>query len=215
MSLFQKYQLMKLACKDRSFRRATLDFVAEKARFELHSAFPKILCVWLVEGCNLRCAMCGQWRRNAASGRRRRGEFLPLEKVKDLVDEAAVYNPEIYIWGGEPTLHPEFGKVLSVIKRKRLVCTVNTNGLLLQRLAKEILESRVDSLYVSLDGLAEVHDKIRGRKGTYARVMKGLAELHKNGAGKRPLIRVVTTLSKANLSHVEQLLCELVPFLTR
>ena len=120
MSLFQKYQSMKLVFKDRSLGRTALDFVAERVRFEIHSAFPKILAVSLVEGCNLRCTMCGQWRRRAVSGHRGRGEFLPLEKIKDLVDEAAVYNPEIYIWGGEPTLHPEFAKVLWGRPRGRL-----------------------------------------------------------------------------------------------
>ena len=189
--------------------QSTFNYIAEKVHFEAHTTFPRMLSLSLAEGCNLACSMCGQHRRAAILGSRPGNRFLPLQKVKDLADEVASHGTEIYVWGGEPTLHPDFGKIISYIKSKGIVCAVNTNGLLLQDFVEVILRSKIDSLYVSLDGPANIHDSIRGRKGTYARVMDGLAKLHKKGAGKRPLIVANITLSKGNLGHVEQLLWEL------
>lgn len=189
--------------------QSTFNYIAEKAHFVAHTTLPRMLSLSLVEGCNLACSMCGQWRRAVILGSRPGERFLPLQKVKDLADEVASHGTEIYVWGGEPTLHSDFGEIISYVKDKGIVCAVNTNGLLLRDFVEVILRSKIDSLYVSLDGPANIHDSIRGRKGTYAKVMDGLAKLHKNGAGKRPLVVAQITLSKSNLRHVEQLLWEL------
>jgi len=171
-------------------------------------AFPPLVQFFLHEGCNLRCAMCGQWRRSEAAGTGFGKAHLPLAKLTSLIDEAAPHRPEIYVWGGEPTLHPDFLPFVAHVKRRGLLCTVNTNGTLLGRLAGGILDAGVDSIDVSIDGPKEVHDAIRGARGTYRRVMAGLEELRRGGR-RRPLVKAVVTLSEANLDGVEALLDEL------
>ena len=104
---------------------------------------------------------------------------------------------------------PDFAEFISYVKKRGLICTVNTNGTLLKNLAGKIIDSGIDSLDVSLDGPAEVHDSIRGLPGTYGRVMEGLAELEKKRLGRKPVIKVVITLGKENLEHVEKLLKDL------
>ncbi len=63
---------------------------------------------------------------------------------------------------------------------------------------------------VSLDGPADIHDTIRGIKGTYMKVMEGLEELErKRKSARKPLVKAIITISEGNLSHIEPLLAEL------
>jgi radical SAM protein with 4Fe4S-binding SPASM domain len=153
--------------------------------------------------------MCGQWRLKSSEGSSFDKVYLPLGKLKGITDEAADYLPEVYVWGGEPTLHPDFAEFISYVKKRGLLCTVNTNGTLLKNLAGKIIDSGVDSLDISLDGPTEIHDSIRGVPGTYARIMEGLAELEKKRFGRKPIIKAVITLGKENLEYVEKLLTDL------
>jgi radical SAM protein with 4Fe4S-binding SPASM domain len=153
--------------------------------------------------------MCGQWRRRTIAGDAAGNEFLPFRKLQDIVDQAAGYSPEVYIWGGEPTLHPDFAEFIAYLKKKKFVCTVNTNGTLLKKYAGDIVASGIDSIDISLDGPPEIHDAIRGIKGTYAKIMEGLKELEEKKTDRRPLVKAVITLSEKNLFHIEKLLWDL------
>jgi hypothetical protein len=89
-------------------------------------------CVSLVEvtdSCNLRCPVC-----YAASGPER-VEHRPLALIEKMLD-AVVRNegsPDVVqISGGEPTLHPEFFKIIAMAKARPIRhLMVNTNGVLI------------------------------------------------------------------------------------
>lgn len=115
-------------------------------------------CLSLVEicdACNLRCPVC-----YAESGPERQ-EFRSLKQIESMLD-AVVRNethPDVVqISGGEPTLHPEFFKVLDLAKARPIRhLMINTNGV---RIAQE--ESFVEQLadympdlevYLQLDSL--------------------------------------------------------------
>ncbi len=170
--------------------------------------FPALIRFFLFYGCNLRCRMCGQWGETGISKKEEAREFLPLEILERLLDEAERYKPEVYIWGGEPTLHPRFIEFVGSVKRRGLVCTVNTNGTMLEKQWKALLETHVDSLDVSLMGTRDVHDCIAGVPGAFDRVVRGLEAMA--GKGKKgPLVKAIITLTSENLESIEDLLLEL------
>jgi tetraether lipid synthase len=92
-------------------------------------------CLTLVEicdYCNLKCPVC-----YAESGPQRQ-QFRSLEEIEKMLD-AVVRNERepdvVQISGGEPTLHPDFFKVLEMAKARPIRhLMVNTNGV---RIAKE------------------------------------------------------------------------------
>ena len=119
-------------------------------------SLPRRLVLELTNACNLRCRMCG---RNAA-------EFKPtffqmdwlyaLEPLLDSVEEVTLMG-----WG-EPTVHPDFSKMLELIHRHGTRIYFCTNGMRLGQLKDAVFDNQVDVFAVSLDGAtAATNDAIR------------------------------------------------------
>ena len=166
---------------------------------------PITVSINLTHLCNLRCQMCGQWRRKDIY----RKEALPLEKLKELIDEISVFKPRIYLWGGEPLMYPAFSGLLKYIEEKKQYAIVNTNGVLLERYADELVGRGVDGLDISIDGPPWIHDEIRGVPGTFDRVISGVRRLRESQERlrrKKPMVKVVCTISEMNQAWLEKTL---------
>ena len=201
----QTYNLLKLSLRHRRITLKKIGHLFDKWLGK-RPEFPTLLRFSLFYGCNLRCTMCGQWGSQGTAETKNIKDFLRMERLREIVDEAAPYGPEIYVWGGEPTLHPDFGEFITYLKKKKLICTINTNGVLLKRFCNVFIDSNVDSLDISLMGNREVHDRVVQMPGTFDLVMKGLEHLHEIGKGNRPLVKVIITLNGDNIDAVEPLL---------
>ena len=210
MNLNQNINLLKLAIKYRKITLTKISHWLNKKFFKTNS-FPKLVRFFLFYGCNLRCKMCGQWGQKGTSKSDQIKNFLNIKKLKQLIDECAKYNPEIYIWGGEPILHPDFAEFIKYLKTKKLICTINTNGVLLEKYSDDILKNKVDSIDVSLIGTKEIHDFIVQVPGTFGKVMSGLNLIYEKSKNYKykPLIKTIITLNKNNINNVENLLQEI------
>ena len=145
--------------------------------------------------CNLRCKMCGQWgetgifRSHSGSAgatdgaleRDRIRELIGLKRqlaLSDyvrLLDELAPSRPIISLFGGEPLLYPDIVPLVREVKARGLTCTVITNGGRLEPLARELVESGIDSIAISIDGPPDVHNRIRGQADSFERAAAGVA----------------------------------------
>jgi len=144
--------------------------------------FPKAVYLTITNTCNLRCGMCGQWspegymrgRKSTASYSGKEASFTDLKKI---IDETAAHRAQIGIRGGEPLMYPRIIDLVTYIKSKGINLSVETNGVLLGKHAEAFVGLRVDHLTISVDGPEEIHDRVRGVKGTYKRLKENLREL--------------------------------------
>ena len=161
--------------------------------------------------CNLRCIMCGQ---RGVSGTLK-GEkaiqesknIVPIERYKELTDEVCKKTKVFYIWGGEPFLYPNFMDLASYMAKKIPIFTVNTNGTLLKKHARRIVEDQWSGFFISLDGFQDINDKIRG-EGSYQKVIEGIQEINKEKKLQRsifPHVGIVTTVSNMNYLYLDKL----------
>jgi radical SAM protein with 4Fe4S-binding SPASM domain len=165
---------------------------------------PLLVSFNLTHLCNLRCAMCGQWRRQDTG----RTETLPLAALKRIADEVAPFRPKIYIWGGEPLLHPALIPFLEHLKARKLYTVINTNGVVLERFAPDLVRIGVDSLDISIDGPPEVHDRVRGVAGTFQRLQAGAEKVGEEARrrGKRPpLLKAVSVVTESTLDRLGEM----------
>ena len=152
----------------------------------------------LTNQCNLNCEMCWQIDRSHK-------QYASYEMIcKTLEDIKALGNPPIYLWGGEPFLHPELQKIIKKIREIGLFSIVNTNGTMILSCAEKIVECPPDMIIISIDGTEIIHDKIRGKKGTYKRVIEGIKKL--NSIKKaRPLIAINCVITEDNYRILPEL----------
>ncbi|MDR0550428.1 MAG: radical SAM protein [Spirochaetaceae bacterium] len=170
-----------------------------------------LLYIKLTPLCNLNCVMCGQRGdkgvlKNGAEYKESK-HILPFEQYKKLIDEAAAEKPVIYLWGGEPFLYPDLFPLIRYAVEKDLFVSVNTNGVMLERCAEQIVRDKWSAIFVSLDAFRDVNDRIRG-KGSYDRVIAGFNAINREKErqkSKLPVMGIVTTITNMNYDSLEAL----------
>ena len=124
-------------------------------------------CIGLVEittSCNLECPMC--YASSGPGGKHQ--SFEDCAKAIDRLVETEVSPEIVQLSGGEPTIHPEFTRILDhACSRPFQIVMINTNGLRIAKDPKfvEALAKRKDRLevYLQFDGLTDdVYRRLRG-----------------------------------------------------
>jgi len=129
------------------------------------------IVIELTNRCNLRCQHCFDKRHSADVD-------LKIEIVEKILMEAKAHGfDHLSFTGGEPTMHPGFAEVLTMVCEAGYKFGFVTNGWNFTKIYKEILpfHDRLSGITFSLDGAREgTHDGLRG-KGSYRRVMKAIS----------------------------------------
>jgi len=122
--------------------------------------YPLTLSVELTNHCNLRCPEC---RSGSGLLGREKGfmEMTTFDRV--LADCSSFLFSLILYFQGEPFLHSELFEMIKKAKQKRLYTMTSTNGHFLDPdTAKKVVESGLDRIIISMDGLDQpVYEKYR------------------------------------------------------
>lgn len=164
--------------------------------------FPRLINCFITERCNFNCPMC-----HVATSRFKNLTELSFSDLKDFFDSIATYSPSVSLAGGEPLMHPEIIKIIKYLDRKKIVKGLVTNGMLLDIMAQDLIDSGLDFLAVSLDGPDEATQYQRGLiKGSFSQIIKGIKKVIKlRGNNSFPNIRVATVISKANIDNFDKI----------
>ncbi len=121
----------------------------------------------ITDRCNLRCSHCYIDQQTEESSHE-----LGLGEINNILREfEALQGLRVMITGGEPLLHTDFEAINQMLPEFMVRKALFTNGLLLNR--RILTGLHVDEIQVSIDGLQEAHDALRGA-GTYARSMENI-----------------------------------------
>src|SRR5688572_29737083 len=137
---------------------------------------PRRLTVELTNICNLHCSYC---LRDEDALYHSPANFLSVELFARVVREArdSMHIEQVMFTGGEPTLHPHLGRLLSTVRALDLKCSFVTNGWHFERVWPILTEHRQALTHVSfsLDGATrEAHDRWRG-DGSFVRVVRAIS----------------------------------------
>ena len=158
--------------------------------------------------CNLRCEMCAQWGLtgyNLDLPPEELKKMVPLDAYLRLVDDLASRRPAYYIWGGEPFLYPDLMPLVSHMKKRRAVVSIVTNATNTRQHAEKLVRLGVDNIMFSLDGPADLHDKIRRVPGTFQKLSETLSEINhwkKVLKTPKPYVLFIMTLTPTNQDHL-------------
>lgn len=171
--------------------------------------FPCDITLFLTDRCNFACKMCayGEARADRQSGLR---TDMPLALVDKAASEASRYGAFVELFGGEPLLHPEIAEAVRIASRHNVIATLSTNGLLLPRMARLLVQNRVPIVRISLDGWDEPSRQARGNVAhSFQIILDGIRELSslKNGS-PFPSVRIVTVITKVNFDTLHRIQSE-------
>lgn len=173
-----------------------------------YSLYPELITILITLRCNFKCQGCSSASPSYTKKYYRdKLSELTTKEIKQTIDQVAFFKPFIYFNGGEPTLRRDQIELIKYVKKKKLVCALTTNGSLLsQPYVRQLLDSQLDFLSVSIDGPKEFHDQARGFPGAYDRATKGIKELvklKKQRGVNHPHIRIASIIYPDKVNHAK------------
>ncbi len=121
--------------------------------------------------CQMRCEMCDIWQNPTVKKDEIKAselELLPKLKV-------------INITGGEPFVRSDLSEFAELAIQKADLTVVSTSGWHVERILDFCKKFPTVGIRVSIEGLSQNNDKLRGRQGGFDRALKLLTQLKENG----------------------------------
>lgn len=146
-------------------------------RNEVETCVPTAAVWEITLACNLHCKLCG-----SRAGKARRDE-LSTEEARDLVDQlAAIGVRDVGLIGGEVHLRKDWIEIVAAIVQAGMKCSIQTGGRHFSAaIAARAAAAGLSGVGISIDGLRENHDFIRGVAGSFDQAVAALAHLKNVG----------------------------------
>src|SRR5215470_10045348 len=153
----------------------------------------------LTENCQAKCISCDYWKT-------RWQDVLNTEQAVDLVNQIAGAGiHSLRLTGGEPLLRKDMFEVLRKANSTSFKSIImQTNGLLLKKLHKEINNSPISKVAVSLDGLEKTNDLIRGINGYFGLALEGIRLLRGKKVALSVTLNRISAMELSRLRKVAQ-----------
>ena len=132
-------------------------------------------------------------------------QFKQLTSYLTKITSIAFY-PKFNISGGDPLLHSNFFDILTEIKKINAPVEILGNpDHITPEIAKKLKSIGVVQYQLSLDGMEQTHDRIRG-KGSFNKTVNGVKVLNESGIASH----IMSTVCKENMLE----LCDQIKFMT-
>lgn len=135
---------------------------------------PRLLTHTVTFGCNARCVMCDSWQLSTSGD-------LSLEEIERIYRQLPALDA-VRLTGGEPFVRPDLLEIYHLAMRhlKPLFIHISSNGFLTERIVKFCRERDRTvplELAISIDGVDDYHNEIRGSGLAFRSAWKTLTTL--------------------------------------
>ena len=164
----------------------------------------------ITDDCDQRCKHCYIFSEDT----QKRLEAMEWEQMQEVVanclDMCEMNDrlPYFYITGGDPILHPDFWRLLELLRQQEIPFTLMGNPFHLDiDVCKRLKSCGCQKYQLSLDGMRETHDWFR-KPGSFDCTLEKIAILKQ--AGIRAVI--MTTVSGKNIEEIPDLIDTVVKY---
>jgi len=157
----------------------------------------KPVVVWNVtQACNLNCIHC-----YAHANKQGHKRELSNKHALTMIDDLAEFGvPVILFSGGEPLMRRDLLGLISYAGDKGMRAVISTNGTLITReKAKALKEVDLSYVGISLDGMEEINDRFRGKKGAFKEAMEGIKNCQDVGLK----VGLRFTINRINIDEIQ------------
>jgi molybdenum cofactor biosynthesis enzyme MoaA len=183
------------------------DWFIAPSRRRGQSSLPTVLNLPITDNCNSRCVMCNVWKNKSTN------ELESIQLSNLLKAPFFQKLKHVGISGGEPTLRGDLVDIVSTVCNSLPALhslSITSHGFhvkrweqllpLIIRICNE--QNVLFTLNLSLDGIDQTHDAVRGIQGGYRRVMSTF-ELAQNAGAH---VEFQATISKKNIFNIVRIL---------
>lgn len=160
------------------------------------------IAINLTNRCNTYCKYCFQ------SARKQDKDYLNYENVRSIleyVESKADGKKILHLTGGEPTMNPDFFRILSYAADNDFIVRIQTNGISWDTMgtdALKLLKNKNVSVKISLDGWnEETHEFLRA-KGSFQKVVRNIEMLTEYNS----MIGIKTCIHEKNIGELYKML---------
>ena len=144
-------------------------------RKSVHAGNPYSLSIEPTTACNLGCPECPSGLKQFTRPTGKLGEDLHKTMLTQVRKSVFYIN---YYFQGEPFLHPQFLGIIREAKKSKIYCSTSTNAHFIDaKKAEEIVESGLDRLIISIDGLTQATYENYRIHGKLEKVLEGTQHL--------------------------------------
>ncbi|UCH14850.1 MAG: SPASM domain-containing protein [Bacteroidales bacterium] len=196
-----------------SFKRV---FNLIKLRFSYHLSgilkspvlwgYPSRISIEPTTFCNLTCPECPSGQRTLT----RPAGNMQYALYTKIIHESSSFLAYLNLYfQGEPFLHPEIFKMITLAGQKRIYTAVSTNGHFLDaQNSKQIIDSGLDRLIICMDGINQKEYEIYRKNGNFNKIIEGIKTLvrYKNELkSRKPFLTVQALIMQHNQSKIKEM----------
>lgn len=146
--------------------------------------------------CNLKCKHCYLDKNTSPT-------FLDLGSIDSILKYLKKYNVKSIVWsGGEPLLNSNLLNILKLSSSYDFNNWIFSNGTLITREFLNSTQIYLQGFFISIDGLAHIHDYCRGYNGAFSKVDNSLRLLNE----LQVPFQISTTVYNKNFYEVENII---------
>ena len=151
--------------------------------------------------CNLHCRHCG-----SDCTVQSRDPDMPIDVFLRALETVPVKERvpgfTVVLTGGEPLLRPDIDNVVTSIRKRGVGVGMVSNGYFYnEEMHARMIKAGLGALTISMDGLEDSHNWMRGHKGSYERALKAISL----AAHSRLNFDVVTCVNKRNFHELPEI----------
>jgi len=168
---------------------------SDDLRYHKPKAFGPIAVYNCTARCNLQCLHCY----SSSDPTCVRDQLSTAQAKQFLAQLPAANVPVVLFSGGEPLLREDLLELTAEARRLKLRTVISTNGTLITpEVAKQLAETELSYVGISLDGQEPFHDEFRQVIGSFRKAIRGMENCR--AAGLRTGLRF--TITKLNAAQV-------------
>jgi Fe-coproporphyrin III synthase len=174
------------------YRRSSPDTMVS---YTAYPDVPRPVVVWnCTRQCNLSCIHC-----YASAGNKAIPDEMNTGQGMRLIEDLSDFGvPVILFSGGEPLLRKDLFDLASYAVKQKIRVALSTNGTLITgEIADALGNIGFAEVGISLDGIGEGNDRMRGKEGAFEKALQGIRNCVKYG------IRVSLRLTITGHNHEE------------
>ncbi len=184
-------------------KETNLDKLAEHREYLYKHPKLTNLFIEVTLNCNANCQHCGSRCSNKVQEEELDAKYIKkaLDSIANKYDASKIL---LNITGGEPLIRKDLFDIMDYAVKLGFKWGMTSNGILINdKILKQLEETKMNTVSISLDGLKETHESFRNVPGSFDIIIRNIKKLQTLPTIQT--VQVTTVVNKKNINELEEM----------